>query len=54
MAVAQAFGKAANAPVKEAVHAGRLPVGSAAAVVTEADKLRPMLGDRVRNPPTDG
>ena len=45
VAVAQAFGKTANAPVKEAVDAGRLPVRAAAAVVTEADRLRPLLAD---------
>ena len=43
--MAQAFGKTANAPVKEAVDAGRLPVRAAAAVVTEADRLRPLLAD---------
>lgn len=45
VAVAQAFGKAANAPVKEAVDTGRLPVRSAAVVVAEADRLRPLLAD---------
>ncbi|MDF2092701.1 hypothetical protein P0Y31_10130, partial [Knoellia sp. 3-2P3] len=34
VAVAQAFQKQVNAPVKEAVESGRLPVGSAAAVVS--------------------
>ena len=43
--MAQAFSKAVNAPVKEAVDAGRLPVRSAAAVVTEADRLRPLLAE---------
>jgi hypothetical protein len=45
VSVATAFGKVANAPVKEAVQSGRLPVRSAAAVVTEADKLRPLLAE---------
>ena len=50
VAVAQAFQKQVNAPVKEAVDAGRLPVASAAVVVSEADKLRPMLGDLMQEP----
>ncbi len=50
VAVAQAFQKQVNAPVKEAVDAGRLPVASAAAVVSEYDKLRPMLGDLMQEP----
>ncbi|SES50004.1 hypothetical protein SAMN05216199_0583, partial [Pedococcus cremeus] len=45
VSVATAFGKRVNAPVKEAVEAGRLPVRSAAVVVSEADKLRPLLAD---------
>ena len=45
VAVAQAFAKAANGPVKEAVDSGRLPVRSAAVVVAEADRLRPLLAD---------
>jgi hypothetical protein len=45
VAVAQAFSKAVNAPVKEAVDAGRLPVRSAAVVVTEAERLRPLLAE---------
>ena len=45
VALAQAFGKAANAPVKEAVDAGRLPVRCAAVVVAEADRLRPLLAE---------
>jgi hypothetical protein len=43
--LARAFDKAANQPVKDAVDAGRIPVRSAAAVVCEADKLRPLLLD---------
>jgi hypothetical protein len=50
VAVAQAFQKQVNAPVKEAVDAGRLPVGSAAAVVSEYEKLRPMLGELAQEP----
>ena len=50
VSVATAFGKAANAPVKEAVEAGRLPVRSAAVVVSEYDKLRPLLGDLMQEP----
>ncbi|MDF2146477.1 HNH endonuclease signature motif containing protein [Knoellia sp. p5-6-4] len=45
VSVAQAFQKRVNAPVKEAFDAGRLPVRSAAAVVSEADKLRPLLAE---------
>ena len=43
VAVAQAFGKPANAPITEAVQAGRLPVRPAAVVLAEADRLRPLL-----------
>jgi hypothetical protein len=43
--VAQAFAKPANAPVREAVETGRLPVRSAAVVVAEAERLRPLLAD---------
>ena len=50
VAVAQAFQKRTNAPVKEAVEAGRLPVGSAAAVVSEYEQLRPLLGDLMQEP----
>jgi hypothetical protein len=50
VAVAQAFQKHVNTPVREAVDAGRLPVGSAAAVVSEYEKLRPMLGDLMHEP----
>ena len=45
VAVAQAFQKQVNAPVREAVDSGRLPVVSAAAVVSELEKLRPLLAD---------
>jgi hypothetical protein len=50
VAVAQAFQKQVNAPVKVAVEAGRLPVASAAAVVSEYEKLRPMLGELAQEP----
>jgi hypothetical protein len=50
VAVAQAFQKQLNAPVKEAVEAGRLPVPSAAAVVSEYEKLRPMLTELAQEP----
>ncbi|HEY7721232.1 MAG TPA: DUF222 domain-containing protein, partial [Pedococcus sp.] len=43
VAVATAFGKTANAPVRAAVESGRIPVHAAATVVSEADKLRPLL-----------
>src|SRR5688500_8687866 len=43
--LAAAFGKPANAPVAHAVRAGRIPVRSAAVVVTELDRLRPRLAD---------
>ena len=45
VALAEAFGVAGNAPVKEAVLSGSLPVRSAAAVVTHADQLRPLLAE---------
>jgi hypothetical protein len=50
VSVAQAFGKTVNAPVKEAVDAGRLPVRSAAVVVSEFEKLSPLLGDLMQEP----
>ena len=43
VAVAEAFAVAGNAPVKAAVLSGVLPVRSAAVVVAEADRLRPLL-----------
>ena len=45
VAVAEAFAVAGNAPVKDAVLSGVLPTRSAAVVVSEADKLRPLLAD---------
>jgi Domain of unknown function (DUF222)/HNH endonuclease len=43
VAVAQAFAVGGNAAVKDAVVSGVLPVRSAAVVVAEADRLRPLL-----------
>jgi hypothetical protein len=45
VAVAEAFAVAGNAPVKEAVLSGVLPTRSAAVVVSEADRLRPLVVD---------
>ena len=45
VALAQAFGKSVNAPVREAVQSGALPVRSAAVVVSEAERLRPLLAE---------
>ena len=50
VAVATAFGKPVNAPVQQAVDAGSLPVRSAATVVAEFDRLRPILGEQVLAP----
>ena len=43
VAVAQAYRKPANAPIVQAIQAGVLPVRSAAVVLAEADRLRPLL-----------
>ena len=45
VALALAFGKPVNAAVQTAVASGRLPVRSAAVVVAEADRLRPVLAE---------
>ena len=45
VAVAEAFAVAGNAPVKDAVLSGVLPTRSAAVVVSEAEKLRPLRVD---------
>lgn len=45
VATAEAFAVAGLAPVKEAVLSGVLPVRSAAVVVAEAEKLRPLLAE---------
>ncbi len=42
--------EAANAPVRKAVDSGRLPLPSAAAVVSEYEKLSPLLGDLMQEP----
>lgn len=54
VALAQAFAKPVNAAVKGAVDSGRLPVRSAAAVVIEADRLRPLLADGAEAAVLDG
>ena len=46
--MAQAFAVAGNAPVKDAVLSGVLPVRSAAVVVSEADKLLPLVVEEAR------
>jgi hypothetical protein len=48
--LAAAFGKPANHPIAAAVAGGLLPVASAAVVVTEADRLRPLLADGAEEP----
>jgi uncharacterized protein DUF222 len=50
VSVATAFGKTVNTPVKQAVESGRLPVRSAATVVSEYENLRPLLGDLMHEP----
>src|SRR5215207_6964039 len=45
VSVAQAFAVSGRSAVKDAVLSGELPVRSAAVVVSEADKLAPLLGD---------
>lgn len=50
VALTTAFGKRVNAPVQQAVDAGSLPVRSAAAVVAEFDRLRPILGEHAQAP----
>ncbi len=51
---AEAFAVAGLAPVKEAVLSGALPVRSAAVVVSEAEKLRPLLVDGAEPAVLDG
>ena len=48
VAVAEAFAVGGNAPVKDAVLSGVLPVRSAAVVVSEADRLLPLLAEEAR------
>ena len=54
VAVAEAFAVAGKAPVKDAVLSGALPVRSAAVVVSEADKLLPLLVEEARATVLDG
>ena len=54
VAVAEAFAVAGNAPVKAAVLSGVLPVRSAAVVVAEADRLRPLLAEGAEPAVLDG
>ena len=54
VAVAQAFAVGGRSAVKDAVLSGRLPVRSAAVVVSEADKLAPLLADGVEPTVVDG
>ena len=54
VALAQAFAKPVNGVVKQAVDTGRLPVRSAAAVVLEADRLRPLLAEGAQTPVLEG
>ena len=48
VAVAEAFAVSGNAPVKDAVVSGVLPVRAAAVVLSEADKLLPVLVEQAR------
>ncbi|HYN68090.1 MAG TPA: DUF222 domain-containing protein, partial [Ornithinibacter sp.] len=54
VAVAQAFAVAGNAPVKDAVLSGVLPVRSAAVVVSEADRLLPLVVEEARSTVLEG
>ena len=54
VALAEAFERPGNEVVRSAVLAGRLPVGSAAVVVAEADRLRPLLADGAEAAVVDG
>ena len=54
VAVAQAFAVAGSAPVKDAVLSGVLPVRSAAVVVSEADKLLPLVVEEARPTVVEG
>ena len=53
-AVAQAFAVGGRSAVKDAVLSGRLPVRSAAVVISEADKLAPLLAEGVESTVVDG
>ncbi len=52
--LARSFAVPGNAAVKEAVVSGRLPVGCAAVVVAEAEKLRPLLAEGAEPAVVDG
>ncbi len=54
VALAEAFAVSGNAVVKDAVMSGVLPVRSAAVVVAEADRLRPLLADGAEPAVLDG
>lgn len=54
VAVAKAFSVPGRGAVKDAVLSGSLPVSSAAVVVSEADKLAPLLADGVEASVVDG
>lgn len=54
VAVAQAFAVAGSPAVKDAVLSGELPVRSAAVVIAEADRLRPLLADGAEPAVVDG
>ncbi len=54
VAVAQAFAVAGVAPVKDAVLSGSLPVRSAAVVLSEAEKLLPLITQEARPTVLDG
>jgi hypothetical protein len=54
VAVAQAFAVGGRSAVKDAVLSGALPVRSAAVVVSEADRLAPLLAEGVEPSVVDG
>jgi Domain of unknown function (DUF222) len=54
VAVAASFAVTGLAPVKDAVLSGSLPVRSAAVVLSEADKLLPLVADEARSTVLDG
>jgi hypothetical protein len=54
VAVAQSFAVTGLSAVKDAVVSGELPVRSAAVVVAEADRLRPLLAEGVEASVVDG
>jgi hypothetical protein len=54
VSLAADFAKLANAPVRAAVLSGRIGVRSAATVVSEADKLRPLLVEGAEAPVLEG